>query len=198
MFGNLPKIKDELTTNKRLKTEAINDNKYLTIKNNIMNNNKINFKNNKNKNNSGNSLDMKLAHKKEKSSLKFNTFMRNITFDTLKNKEIKLIKKPRKNKSNNAFANQSNTINLNKSGETIKYLNTNPNININIKNNINIFFDLKDKEKNKKKINFKKSNNNLQINIFKNNNYILNNNNNNTPNYLEKKNNMKELKYFLK
>ena len=36
MFGNLPKIKDELSNNKRLKTETLNDNRhknrYLTIK----------------------------------------------------------------------------------------------------------------------------------------------------------------------
>jgi hypothetical protein len=177
MFGNLPKIKDELSNNKRLKTETLNDNRhknrYLTIKNNIMKNN--NIKNIKQKNRSGNSLDMKLKHKKEKNSLlKFNTFMmRNITFDALKNKDIKLSKK-----------NQKNNINtLNKSSETIKYLNTNPNININIKNNINIFFGLKDKEKNKNCFKYKKSNNNLQINIFKNHNFIMNKNNieNNKP-----------------
>jgi len=177
MFGNLPKIKDELSNNKRLKTETLNDNRhknrYLTIKNNIMKNN--NIKNIKQKNRSGNSLDMKLIHKKEKNSLlKFNTFMmRNITFDALKNKDIKLSKK-----------NQKNNINtLNKSSETIKYLNTNPNININIKNNINIFFGLKDKEKNKNCFKYKKSNNNLQINIFKNHNFIMNKNNieNNKP-----------------
>ena len=177
MFGNLPKIKDELSKNKRLKTETLNDNRhknrYLTIKNNIMKNN--NIKNIKQKNRSGNSLDMKLKHKKEKNSLlKFNTFMmRNITFDALKNKDIKLSKK-----------NQKNNINtLNKSSETIKYLNTNPNININIKNNINIFFGLKDKEKNKNCFKYKKSNNNLQINIFKNHNFIMNKNNieNNKP-----------------
>ena len=177
MFGNLPKIKDELSNNKRLKTETLNDNRhknrYLTIKNNIMKNN--NIKNIKQKNRSGNSLDMKLKHKKEKNSLlKFNTFMmRNITFDALKNKDIKLSKK-----------NQKNNINtLNKSSETIKYLNTNPNININIKNNINIFFGLKDKEKNKNCFKYKKNNNNLQINIFKNHNFIMNKNNieNNKP-----------------
>ena len=177
MFGNLPKIKDELSNNKRLKTETLNDNRhknrYLTIKNNIMKNN--NIKNIKQKNRSGNSLDMKLKHKKEKNSLlKFNTFMmRNITFDALKNKDIKLSKK-----------NQKNNINtLNKSSETIKYLNTNPNININIKNNINIFFGVKDKEKNKNCFKYKKSNNNLQINIFKNHNFIMNKNNieNNKP-----------------
>ena len=177
MFGNLPKIKDELSNNKRLKTETLNDNRhknrYLTIKNNIMKNN--NIKNIKQKNRSGNSLDMKLIHKKEKNSLlKFNTFMmRNITFDALKNKDIKLSKK-----------NQKNNINtLNKSSETIKYLNTNPNININIKNNINIFFGVKDKEKNKNCFKYKKSNNNLQINIFKNHNFIMNKNNieNNKP-----------------
>ena len=177
MFGNLPKIKDELSNNKRLKTETLNDNRhknrYLTIKNNIMKNN--NIKNIKQKNRSGNSLDMKLKHKKEKNSLlKFNTFMmRNVTFDALKNKDIKLSKK-----------NQKNNINtLNKSSETIKYLNTNPNININIKNNINIFFGVKDKEKNKNCFKYKKSNNNLQINIFKNHNFIMNKNNieNNKP-----------------
>ena len=177
MFGNLPKIKDELSNNKRLKTETLNDNRhknrYLTIKNNIMKNN--NIKNIKQKNRSGNSLDMKLIHKKEKNSLlKFNTFMmRNITFDALKNKDIKLSKKNKKNNINT----------LNKSSETIKYLNTNPNININIKNNINIFFGLKDKEKNKNCFKYKKSNNNLQINIFKNHNFIMNKNNieNNKP-----------------
>ena len=46
--------------------------------------------------------------------------MRNITFDALKNKEIKLSKKATKNKS-------YNTSKFNKSSETLKYLDTNPN-----------------------------------------------------------------------
>jgi len=179
MFSNLPKICEENSTNKILKTEqAINpriQKKYLTIKNDIMKNN--NIRNKKNKNRSGNSLDMKLVYKKQRSPLKFNNFTRNITFDALKNKEINL-KKDKKN----------NNETINKSGETMKYLNTNPNININIKNNINIFFELKDKEKNKKSINCKNTNNNMEINIFKNSNYILNNNGVNRT----KQNNMKQ------
>ena len=128
------------------------------------------MKNKKNKNKSGNSLDMKLLIKKEKSPLRFNNFTRNVTFDALKNKENESNKKIRKNKTNNNDA-------LNKSSETSKYIKTNPNININIKNNINIFFELKDKEKNKKNFKFKNTNNNLEINIFKNNNFIMKNNN---------------------
>ena len=171
MFNNLPKIGDE-SSNKRLKTEEgvnnRNHKKYLTIKSDISNNKKI--KDKKIKNRSGNSLDMKLFYKKEKSPLKFNSFMRNITFDALKNKEIKLSKKATKNKS-------YNTSKFNKSSETLKYLDTNPNININIKNNINIFFELKDKVKSKKNSKYKNTNNNLEINIFKNNNFIMKNNN---------------------
>ena len=170
MFNNLPKIGDE-SSNKRLKTEEgvnnRNQKKYLTIKNDMMNNKKI--KDKKIKNRSGNSLDMKLFYKKEKSPLKFNSFMRNITFDALKNKEIKLSKKTTKNKS-------YNTSKFNKSSETLKYLDTNPNININIKNNINIFFELKDKVKSKNNSKYKNTNNNLEINIFKNNNFIMKNN----------------------
>ena len=198
MFSNLPKIGEENSTKKRLKTDhGINprtQKRYLTIKNDVMKNN--NIKNTKNKNRSGNSLDMKLVYKKQQSPLKFNNFTRNITFDALKNKEIQL-KKEKRNKNN-----YSGTIN--KSGETMKYLNTNPNININIKNNINIFFELKDKEKNKKNIKYKNTNNNMEINIFKNSNYILNNNNimktkqnngkQNEKNYSENKNNKNVIK----
>ena len=198
MFGNLPKIGDE-NTNKRLKTDKgiynENQNRYLTIKNDMIRNNN-NIKNKKNKNRSGNSLDMKLILKKEKSPLRFNNFTRNVTFDALKNKEIKISKKIRKNKSND-------TGTLNKSSETSKCISTNPNININIKNNINIFFDLKDKEKNKKNLKYKNNNNNLEINIFKNNNFIMKNNNtgrkltersNNKINILENNNNIKIIK----
>jgi hypothetical protein len=171
MLDNLPKIGEE-NSNKRLKTDdglnIRNENRYLTIKNDIVKNN--NIKNKKNKNKSGNSLDMKLLIKKEKSPLRFNNFTRNVTFDALKNKENESNKKIRKNKTNNNNA-------LNKSNETTKYVKTNPNININIKNNINIFFELKDKEKNKKNFKFKNNNNNLEINIFKNNNFIMKNNN---------------------
>ena len=193
MFNNLPKIGEE-SSNKRIKTDAgINQSqikKYLTIKNELPKNN--NIKSKKDKNRSGNSLDIKLVYKNDKSPLKFNGFMRNITFDALKNKDINLNKKIKKNKSNNSGY-------LNKSNETMKYVNTNPNININIKNNINIFFELKDKEKNKKN-----TKNNLEINIFKNNNYIMNNNNynnrikskekQNERNYSENKNNVKIIK----
>ena len=192
MLNNLPKIGEE-NSNKRTKTEKggiehRKNKKYLTIKSNTSKIN--NIKNKKYQNRSGNSLDVKLVCKNDKSPLKFNGFVRNVTFDTLKYKEIKLKKNFKKNKSNNSGC-------LNKSSETLKYVNTNPNININIKNNINIFFELKDKEKNKKNIN----NNNLEINIFKNNNYIMNNNNiknkkikeekPNVRNYSENKNNVK-------
>ena len=190
MFNNLPKIGEE-NSNKRIKTDTgikqRQMKKYFTIKNDAQKNNNIKTK--KVRNRSGNSLDIKLVYKNDKSPLKFNGFIRNITFDALKNKEINN-KKIKKNKSNNSGY-------LNKSNDTMKYVNTNPNININIKNNINIFFELKDKEKNKKNIN----NNNLEINIFKNNNYIMNNNNiknkkikeekPNVRNYSENKNNVK-------
>ena len=193
MFNNLPKIGEE-NSNKRIKTDiGIKQRqmkKYFTIKNDAQKNNNIKTK--KVRNRSGNSLDIKLVYKNDKSPLKFNGFIRNITFDALKNKEINN-KKIKKNKSNNSGY-------LNKSNDTMKYVNTNPNININIKNNINIFFELKDKEKNKKN-----KKNNLEINIFKNNNYIMNNNNynnnrikskekQNEKNYSENKNNVKIIK----
>ena len=193
MFNNLPKIGEE-NSNKRIKTDkGIKQRqmkKYFTIKNDAQKNNNIKTK--KVRNRSGNSLDIKLVYKNDKSPLKFNGFIRNITFDALKNKEINN-KKIKKNKSNNSGY-------LNKSNDTMKYVNTNPNININIKNNINIFFELKDKEKNKKN-----KKNNLEINVFKNNNYIMNNNNfnnnrikskekQNERNYSENKNNVKIIK----
>ena len=192
MFNNLPKIGEE-NSNKKIKTDkGIKQRqmkKYFTIKNDVQKNNNIKTK--KVRNRSGNSLDIKLVYKNDKSPLKFNGFIRNITFDALKNKEINN-KKIKKNKSNNSGY-------LNKSNDTMKYVNTNPNININIKNNINIFFELKDKEKNKKN-----KKNNLEINIFKNNNYIMNNNNfnnrikskekQNERNYSENKNNVKIIK----
>ena len=194
MFNNLPKIGEE-NSNKRIKTDTgikqRQMKKYFTIKNDVQKNNNIKTK--KVRNRSGNSLDIKLVYKNDKSPLKFNGFIRNITFDALKNKEINN-KKIKKNKSNNSGY-------LNKSNDTMKYVNTNPNININIKNNINIFFELKDKEKNKKN-----KKNNLEINIFKNNNYIMNNNNYNNNNrtkskekpnernYSENKNNVKIIK----
>ena len=194
MFNNLPKIGEE-NSNKRIKTDTgikqRQMKKYFTIKNDAQKNNNIKTK--KVRNRSGNSLDIKLVYKNDKSPLKFNGFIRNITFDALKNKEINN-KKIKKNKSNNSGY-------LNKSNDTMKYVNTNPNININIKNNINIFFELKDKEKNKKN-----KKNNLEINIFKNNNYIMNNNNYNNNNrtkskekpnernYSENKNNVKIIK----
>jgi len=116
MLDNLPKIGDE-NSNRRLKTDngknIRNPNRYLTIKNDMIKNNQI--KNKKNKNKSGNSLDMKLIYKKDKSPLRFNGFMRNITFDTLKNKEIKLNRKIRKNKTN-----CNNNGNLNNSSEITK------------------------------------------------------------------------------
>ena len=193
MFNNLPKIGEE-NSNKRIKTDTgikqRQMKKYFTIKNDAQKNNNIKTK--KVRNRSGNSLDIKLVYKNDKSPLKFNGFIRNITFDALKNKEINN-KKIKKNKSNNSGY-------LNKSNDTMKYVNTNPNININIKNNINIFFELKDKEKNKKN-----KKNNLEINVFKNNNYIMNNNNfnnnrikskekQNERNYSENKNNVKIIK----
>ena len=193
MFNNLPKIGEE-NSNKRIKTDTgikqRQMKKYFTIKNDVQKNNNIKTK--KVRNRSGNSLDIKLVYKNDKSPLKFNGFIRNITFDALKNKEINN-KKIKKNKSNNSGY-------LNKSNDTMKYVNTNPNININIKNNINIFFELKDKEKNKKN-----KKNNLEINIFKGNNYIMNNNNfnnnrikrkekSNEKNYSENKNNVKIIK----
>ena len=193
MFNNLPKIGEE-NSNKRIKTDTgikqRQMKKYFTIKNDAQKNNNIKTK--KVRNRSGNSLDIKLVYKNYKSPLKFNGFIRNITFDALKNKEINN-KKIKKNKSNNSGY-------LNKSNDTMKYVNTNPNININIKNNINIFFELKDKEKNKKN-----KKNNLEINIFKNNNYIMNNNNynnnrikskekQNERNYSKNKNNVKIIK----
>ena len=183
MFNNLPKIGEE-NSNKRIKTDTgikqRQMKKYFTIKNDAQKNNNIKTK--KVRNRSGNSLDIKLVYKNDKSPLKFNGFIRNITFDALKNKEINN-KKIKKNKSNNSGY-------LNKSNDTMKYVNTNPNININIKNNINIFFELKDKEKNKKN-----KKNNLEINIFKNNNYIMNNNNYNNNNRIKSKEKQNERNY---
>ena len=183
MFNNLPKIGEE-NSNKRIKTDTgikqRQMKKYFTIKYDAQKNNKIKTK--KVRNRSGNSLDIKLVYKNDKSPLKFNGFIRNITFDALKNKEINN-KKIKKNKSNNSGY-------LNKSNDTMKYVNTNPNININIKNNINIFFELKDKEKNKKN-----KKNNLEINIFKNNNYIMNNNNYNNNNRIKSKEKQNERNY---
>ena len=183
MFNNLPKIGEE-NSNKRIKTDTgikqRQMKKYFTIKNDAQKNNNIKTK--KVRNRSGNSLDIKLVYKNDKSPLKFNGFIRNITFDALKNKEINN-KKIKKNKSNNSGY-------LNKSNDTMKYVNTNPNININIKNNINIFFELKDKEKNKKN-----KKNNLEINIFKNNNYIMNNNNYNNNNRIKSKEKLNERNY---
>ena len=183
MFNNLPKIGEE-NSNKRIKTDTgikqRQMKKYFTIKNDAQKNNNIKTK--KVRNRSGNSLDIKLVYKNDKSPLKFNGFIRNITFDALKNKEINK-KKIKKNKSNNSGY-------LNKSNDTMKYVNTNPNININIKNNINIFFELKDKEKNKKN-----KKNNLEINIFKNNNYIMNNNNYNNNNRIKSKEKQNERNY---
>ena len=183
MFNNLPKIGEE-NSNKRIKTDTgikqRQMKKYFTIKNDAQKNNNIKTK--KVRNRSGNSLDIKLVYKNDKSPLKFNGFIRNITFDALKNKEINN-KKIKKNKSNNSGY-------LNKSNDTMKYVNTNPNININIKNNINIFFELKDKKKKKKN-----KKNNLEINIFKNNNYIMNNNNYNNNNRIKSKEKQNERNY---
>ena len=193
MLENLPKIGED-STKKRLKTDngidVRNHHRFLTIKHDKIN--KINIHDKKDKNKSGSSLVMNLIPKKEKSPLRMNNFTRNITFDAFKNKEIVLNKKIRKNKSNNNGT-------LNKSGDAMKCINTNPNININIKNNINIFVELKDKEKYRKNIINKNSNNNLEINIYKNNNNFLLKNQNNAgvnknPVSFIKNNNIKIIK----
>ena len=158
---NLPKIKKKgkIEGDKVYQTEAEvtsgRNLKVVTIKNNIINNYYL-MKNNKSKNNSGASLDVKLFYDNGKSPLGFNRLLRNITYDALKNNELKINKKLIKNNTNLA-ANQKNTKKLNRSSDALKY-------NSNIKQNSNIqknnIFELKSRRDNIKK------NNNSNINLY--------------------------------
>ena len=106
------------------------------IKNNILNNYLM-----KKKNKSGASLDIKLFYNNGKSYIGFNRLLRNVTYDALKNNEIKANKKL----NNNININKNKSKKLNKSSDTLKYYDNNSNINI--KNNI---FELKNKSINNK------------------------------------------------
>ena len=90
MLNNLPKIGEE-NSNKRTKTEKggiehRKNKKYLTIKSDTSKIN--NIKNKKYQNRSGNSLDVKLVCKNDKSPLKFNGFVRNILLIHLNIKKL--------------------------------------------------------------------------------------------------------------
>ena len=163
---NLPKIKklSKIEGDKVYQTEtgvsSGRNIKVLTTKNNIINN--YLMKNKKNKNNSGASLDIKIFYDNGKSPLGFNRLLRNITYDAIKNNEVKINKINKKLIKNNTNlgANKKNSKLLNKSSDALKY-NSNDNPNRIIKNN-NIF-DLKNKIESIKK------NNNSNINIYNNN-----------------------------
>ena len=163
---NLPKIKklSKIEGDKVYQTEtgvsSGRNIKVLTTKNNIINN--YLMKNKKNKNKSGASLDSKIFYDSGKSPLGFNRLLRNITYDALKNNEVKINKINKKLIKNNTNlgANKKNSKLLNKSSDALKY-NSNDNPNRIIKNN-NIF-DLKNKIESIKK------NNNSNINIYNNN-----------------------------
>ena len=146
---------------------------------------------NKNKNKSG-TLDTKIFSNDGKNPFFFNRFLRNVTYDTLKNNDKKPLKKF--NKSNFILDNNyENKKILNKSSDGLKY-----NISSNPKN-INDYYDLNSKSKGNKNNIFKI---NSIYNLYKNNNNnnFLNNNNEkknfnkqNTSSYLES-NNIKVIK----
>ena len=140
---NLPKLKKLTEGDKVYQTEAEAPSgkniKLHNIKNNILNN----FLMRKNKNKSGASLEVKFAY--AKSPLGFNRLLRNITYDALKNNDIKITKKLGKDFNMNNNKNKSKI--LNKSSDALKYYDSNKNNNI--KNNSN-----------NKKLELKKTNNN--------------------------------------
>ena len=184
---NLPKIKNlgnvEGDKVYQTETEVASGRKVLNFKNNIIHN--YLMKNKRSKNKSGVSLDTKLFYDNGKSPLGFNRLLRNITYDALKNNEVKINKKLVKNNTNLNNNNQKNTKILNKSSDALKY-NSNYNGNNNTKNNNNKnnnnnIFELKNRIENIKK------NNNSNINIYNNNinDGIKRFNKQNTADYLE-------------
>ncbi len=187
---NLPKIKklDKTEGDKVYQTEtevATGRNKrMLTIKNNLKNNYFL-MKNKKKRNKSGASLDVKLFYDNGKSPLGFNRLLRNITYDALKNNEVKINKKLTKNNTNLA-ANQKNVKILNKSSDALKYSSNNNDVS---NPKINNIFEFNNK------IDIIKKNNNSNINIYNTNinEEIKRFNKQNTADYLES-NNIKIIK----
>jgi hypothetical protein len=143
---NLPKLKKITEGDKVFQTEAEvasgRNIKIYNVKNNILNN----YLMKKKKNRSGESLDIKMVYNNAKSPLAFNRLLRNVTYDALKNNDIKITKKL--SKDNNMNNNKNKSKLLNKSSDALKYYDNNTNNNI--KNN-NIIFELK-----------KSSNNNIK------------------------------------
>jgi hypothetical protein len=143
---NLPKLKKITEGDKVFQTEAEvasgRNIKIYNVKNNILNN----YLMKKKKNRSGASLDIKMVYNNAKSPLAFNRLLRNVTYDALKNNDIKITKKL--SKDNNMNNNKNKSKLLNKSSDALKYYDSNTNNNI--KNN-NIIFELK-----------KSSNNNIK------------------------------------
>ena len=187
---NLPKIKklDKTEGDKVYQTEtevATGRNKrMLTIKNNLKNNYFL-MKNKKKRNKSGASLDVKLFYDNGKSPLGFNRLLRNITYDALKNNEVKINKKLTQNNTNLA-ANQKNAKILNKSSDALKYSSNNNDVS---NPKINNIFEFNNK------IDIIKKNNNSNINIYNTNinEGIKRFNKQNTADYLES-NNIKIIK----
>ena len=180
----LPKIKKIKQESEKVLQTDIGDitgrnNQMLTInKNGLF----LRLIDDKNKNKSG-TLDTKIFSNDGKNPFFFNRFLRNITYDTLKNNDKKPFKKF--NKSNFILDyNYDNKKILNKSSDGLKY-----NISSNTKI-INDYYDLNSKSKlNKNNIikinsnyNLYKNNNN---NFFNNNNEKKNFNKQNTSSYLE-------------
>ena len=187
---NLPKIKklDKTEGDKVYQTEtevATGRNKrMLTIKNNLKNNYFL-MKNKKKRNKSGASLDVKLFYDNGKSPLGFNRLLRTITYDALKNNEVKINKKLTQNNTNLA-ANQKNAKILNKSSDALKYSSNNNDVS---NPKINNIFEFNNK------IDIIKKNNNSNINIYNTNinEEIKRFNKQNTADYLES-NNIKIIK----
>ncbi len=128
---NLPKLKNiKNEGDKVYQTEADaasgRNIKIHNVKNNILNDYLV-IKN-KNKNKSGASLDIKLAYANARSPLGFNRLLRNVTYDALKNNDIKITKKL--SKDINMINNKNKAKILNKSSDALKYYENNPNNNI--------------------------------------------------------------------
>ena len=120
------------------------------------------MKNKKSKNKSGASLDVKIFCDNGKSPLGFNRLLRNITYDALKNNELKINKKLIKNNTNLATK-QKNLKILNNSSDVLKYNSNNNNANTNTKSNN--LFELKNKIESIKKNNNSNINNNFNEGI---------------------------------
>ena len=184
--GNLPKIKKEMTQIIQTEGNVTRErNKTLTIKNDNIFNNYF-LKNKKIKNKSGTSLDLKLFT--GKSPFGFNSLLKNVTYDTLKNNDNVPNKKFIKNNAN-PESNQKMSKILNKSSDALKY---NDYSNTKINNN---FYS-----KSKEQTNYK-TNNNSNKKIYKNNTNIYNTNNNVTRRFIKQKtpdyldiNNIKNIK----